>query len=64
MKSFDNLPKTIKKTVRYITQDVQSFEKLEHIEKMLIQSIANKKYKLQNSTNEIDENKNSNVVPK
>jgi hypothetical protein len=39
MKSFDDLPKSIKKTIRYIKQDVNDIEKLEEIERELRKNI-------------------------
>jgi hypothetical protein len=44
MKSFDELPKSLKKVLRYINQDVNSIEKLEQIEKTIEQSIKIKKH--------------------
>jgi hypothetical protein len=35
MEQFKQLPKSIKKTIRYIIQDVNSVEKLEFIEKTI-----------------------------
>ncbi|USK33629.1 LytR family transcriptional regulator [Bacillus sp. F19] len=35
MKKFDELPKSIKKTIRYINQDVNSIKKLEHLETLI-----------------------------
>jgi hypothetical protein len=35
MPSFQQLPKSVKKTIRYILQDVQSLEKLEWMEKTI-----------------------------
>ncbi|MEQ2528565.1 LytR family transcriptional regulator [Bacillaceae bacterium CLA-AA-H227] len=43
MKKFDTLPKTVKKTLRYILQDVNSLESLEILEKALISHIEKKK---------------------
>lgn len=47
MNSFDKLPRTIKKTVRYINQDVNSLEKLERIEKFINYYIRKKKEQIQ-----------------
>lgn len=46
MNSFDKLPRTIKKTVRYINQDVNSLEKLERIERIMNRYINKKKAEL------------------
>ncbi|PAE38149.1 LytR family transcriptional regulator [Bacillus sp. 7884-1] len=48
MKDFDQLPKSIKKSLRYINQDVKTIEKLEHIEKTLKLYIAKRKLQLKN----------------
>ncbi|TYS50300.1 LytR family transcriptional regulator [Bacillus infantis] len=47
MKDFDRLPKSIKKTIRYINQDVKSLEQLDLIEKKLNQQLAERRKKLQ-----------------
>lgn len=57
MKSFDTLPKSIKKTLRYINQDVQSLEKLEQIEKIMNYYIDKRKHHLKN--NRLNSNKKS-----
>lgn len=46
MNSFDKLPRTIKKTVRYINQDVNSLEKLERIERIMNRYINKKRVEL------------------
>ncbi|MFD2656620.1 LytR family transcriptional regulator [Gracilibacillus thailandensis] len=46
MKLFNNLPKSVKKTIRYIYQDVKSIEKLEQIEKELVTHIEKRKEQL------------------
>ena len=43
MNNLDHLPKTIKKTLRYIKQDVDTLEKLDHLEKLIILSILHRK---------------------
>ncbi|AYA78098.1 LytR family transcriptional regulator [Bacillus sp. Y1] len=48
MKPFDKLPKNIKKTIRYINQDVKTLEDLEQLEKTICSSIERKKEKLKN----------------
>jgi hypothetical protein len=48
MKPFDKLPKNIKKTIRYINQDVKTLEDLEQLEKTIFSSIERKKEKLKN----------------
>ncbi|MGD6855668.1 LytR family transcriptional regulator [Bacillus infantis] len=45
MKDFDRLPKSIKKTIRYINQDVKSLEQLDLIEKKLNQQLAERRKK-------------------
>lgn len=50
MKSFDELPKSIKKTLRYINQDVQSMETLEQIEKIIGNYIHRRKKQLNSRT--------------
>ncbi|GAE31355.1 hypothetical protein JCM9152_2816 [Halalkalibacter hemicellulosilyticusJCM 9152] len=47
MKLFDNLPKSIKKTIRYIHQDVSSIEKFEEIERQLIYTLEKKRRELE-----------------
>jgi hypothetical protein len=51
LKSFDQLPKSLKKAIRYINQDVNSIEKLELIEKTIEQSIKFRKLQLRNNKN-------------
>ncbi|KYC62682.1 hypothetical protein ABEV04_11565 [Heyndrickxia faecalis] len=51
MKSFDQSPKTIKKTIRFIRQDVESLETLNLIEKTLLKSIEVKKQELKDNLN-------------
>jgi hypothetical protein len=46
MKPFDKLPKNIKKTLRYINQDVKSLEDLEQLEKTIFSSIERRKTQL------------------
>lgn len=46
MKNFDKLPKSIKKTLRYINQDVNSVDKLEQIEKTVNLYIQKRKQQL------------------
>ncbi len=46
MKRFDQLPKSIKKTIRYISQDVETIEDLEQLENLLAVSIQKKKRQL------------------
>ncbi|AGX06285.1 MULTISPECIES: hypothetical protein [Bacillus] len=46
MKDFDRLPKSIKKTIRYINQDVKTIEQLDRIEKKLNQQLADRRKKL------------------
>ncbi|TDL61501.1 LytR family transcriptional regulator [Rhodococcus qingshengii] len=46
MKDFDQLPKSIKKSLRYINQDVKSIEKLEQLEKTLEFYITKRKLQL------------------
>lgn len=55
MKSFDTLPKSIKKTLRYINQDVQSLEKLEQIEKIMDYYINRRKCQLNNHQRDTNE---------
>ncbi|PTR45863.1 LytR family transcriptional regulator [Geobacillus thermodenitrificans] len=43
---FQQLPKSVKKTIRYILQDVQSLEKLERIEKTIHYYIQKRKKEL------------------
>ncbi|MDL4838902.1 hypothetical protein [Aquibacillus rhizosphaerae] len=45
MKQFNKLPKTVKKTVRYILQDA-NLEKLDDIENILIKSIKERRSEL------------------
>jgi len=47
MKSFDTLPKSVKKTLRYISQDVPSIEKLEQIQKTVDYYINKRKQQLE-----------------
>ena len=44
---FDKLPKSIKKTLRYIKQDIHSIDKLEEIQKVLNTQIDKRKQQLQ-----------------
>ena len=44
---FEQLPKSVKKTLRYIKQDVHSIEKLEAIQKILNIYINRRKEQLQ-----------------
>lgn len=46
LKSFDKLPKTIKKTIRYIKQDINTYEKLEYIEEQITLYINERKEEL------------------
>ncbi|ATA61615.1 hypothetical protein GS458_3188 [Geobacillus stearothermophilus] len=46
MPSFQQLPKSVKKTIRYILQDVHSLEKLEWMEKMIRYYIQKRKKEL------------------
>ncbi|MDQ0254453.1 hypothetical protein J2S74_001832 [Evansella vedderi] len=46
MKLFDKLPKSIKKSIRYINQDVTSLDKLLQIEKELNKHIQKRKKQL------------------
>ncbi|BDG45211.1 hypothetical protein BV455_02000 [Parageobacillus caldoxylosilyticus] len=46
MLSFQQLPKSMKKMIRYILQDVQSLEKLERIEKTIHYYIQKRKKEL------------------
>ncbi|UPK49056.1 hypothetical protein MT476_20625 [Bacillus sp. H8-1] len=41
MKSFDEMPKSIKKTIRYINQDV-SYMQFQEIKKFLLEAIEKK----------------------
>ena len=43
---FDQLPKSVKKTLRYILQDVRSIDKLEEIQKALNTHINKRKQQL------------------
>ncbi|MBM7662544.1 hypothetical protein JOC85_003351 [Bacillus mesophilus] len=43
MDYFDDLPKSVKKTLRYIQQDINSLEKLEQIEALILAKINKKK---------------------
>ncbi|MFD1637404.1 LytR family transcriptional regulator [Evansella tamaricis] len=47
MKLFDTLPKSIKKTIRYINQDIHSLEKLSLIEKELLDHLQRRKEQLE-----------------
>lgn len=47
MKNFDELPKSIKKTIRYINQDASS-DDLKKIEKLISQAIEQRKKKILN----------------
>ncbi|KGM46072.1 LytR family transcriptional regulator [Neobacillus niacini] len=46
MIAFEQLPKSIKKSLRYINQDVKSIEKLEQLEKTLVLYIKKRKLQL------------------
>lgn len=46
MLSFQQLPKSMKKMIRYILQDIQSLEKLERIEKTIHYYIQKRKKEL------------------
>ena len=46
MHIFDQLPKSVKKTLRYILQDVHSIDKLEEIQKALNIHINKRKQQL------------------
>ncbi|MBM7606276.1 hypothetical protein JOC75_004324 [Metabacillus crassostreae] len=46
MNSFDKLPRSIKKTLRYIKQDVKSIETLEMLEKTINSYIEKKRDEL------------------
>ncbi|MGG2951879.1 LytR family transcriptional regulator [Geobacillus stearothermophilus] len=46
MSSFQQLPKSVKKTIRYILQDVHSLEKLEWMEKTIHYYIQKRKKEL------------------
>ncbi|MDQ0974593.1 hypothetical protein QFZ31_004471 [Neobacillus niacini] len=48
MIDFDQLPKSIKKSLRYINQDIKSIEKLEKLEKTLQIYIKKRKLQLKN----------------
>jgi succinylglutamate desuccinylase len=50
MKNFDKLPKSIKKTLRYINQDVNSVDKLEQIEKTVNLYIEKRKQQLKDES--------------
>ncbi|UCZ52938.1 hypothetical protein LGQ02_19490 [Bacillus shivajii] len=50
MKDFNEYPKTIKKTARYILQDVSDINKLEEIQQMINQCINKKKQELTNES--------------
>lgn len=43
MKVFEQLPKSMKKAIRYIHQDVTCIEKLDQIEKELIKHLQKRK---------------------
>ncbi|MCM3588285.1 LytR family transcriptional regulator [Mesobacillus maritimus] len=44
--AFQQLPKSVKRTIRYIHQDVDSIEKLEELQKIINYSINKKKKRL------------------
>jgi hypothetical protein len=46
MRNFNNLPKSVKKTLRYIYQDIHSLEKLEEIETQIVLMIKKRKKEL------------------
>ena len=50
MNPFDQLPKSLKKLLRYINQDVNSLDKLEQIEKTLEFYINKRKFVLENDS--------------
>lgn len=50
MKEFDRLPKSVKKTIRYILQDVD-LNKLNEIENVLLSTIDKRKKHLQEEAN-------------
>ncbi|MDG5789297.1 LytR family transcriptional regulator [Evansella sp. AB-P1] len=50
MKVFDKMPKSIKKTIRYIHQDVNSLEKLVEIERELMLHMNKRKEMLKGDT--------------
>ena len=52
MKQFDQLPKTVKKTVRYILQDVE-LDKLEEIEGIILSSIHKRKEVLEKEADRV-----------
>ena len=47
MDMFDQLPKSVKKTLRYILQDVHSIDKLEEIQRILSMYISKRKKQLE-----------------
>ncbi|MFB5282772.1 LytR family transcriptional regulator [Peribacillus sp. Hz7] len=47
MNIFDKLPKSVKKTLRYIKQDIHSIDKLEEIQKVLNNQIDKRKQQIQ-----------------
>lgn len=49
MNSFSRLPKSFKKSLRYIKQEVTSLEMLENIEKLFNLYISNRKLQLKNN---------------
>ncbi|WP_197218052.1 LytR family transcriptional regulator [Cytobacillus firmus] len=51
MKDFDAFPKSIKKALRYIQQDIKSLEKLECIEQELFMKINKRKRELRDRQN-------------
>ena len=50
MSLFQQLPKSLKKTIRYILQDVHSLEKLEWMEKTIHYYIQKRKKELKNDS--------------
>jgi hypothetical protein len=50
MKKFDELPKSVKKTIRYINQDVKSIKNLEHLETIIDLYIQKRKKQLSKKT--------------
>ncbi|WP_409302810.1 LytR family transcriptional regulator [Peribacillus sp. SCS-155] len=46
MKEFDNLPKNVKKTLRYISQDVRSLEKLAEVQFLVNKQINKRREEL------------------
>ncbi|WP_256240787.1 LytR family transcriptional regulator [Bacillus sp. V3B] len=53
MNIFDQLPKSLKKTVRYILQDIHSIDKLEEIQRILNKYINKRKQQLLKQQSEL-----------